>query len=199
MNMKHLLLQLKQHRLVPVIAIDSADDALPLAEALAAGGLPLAEITFRTAAAEESIRAIAKAGKMLVGAGTVLNIDTAKRTIDAGASFLVTPGFSHRIVEFCLSREMPVIPGTGSATDLQAAGELGLSLVKFFPAETLGGSSCSRPFPPHSPASSTCPPAGSPPTTCDLISNFPRSWPVAEVGWWGGKPSSQKSSMRFDR
>lgn len=137
--MKHLLTQLSHHRLVPVIAIDSADDALPLAEALAAGGLPVAEITFRTAAAEGSIKAIAKAGKVLVGAGTVLNIDTAKRAIDAGASFLVTPGFSHKIVEFCLSRDMPIIPGTGGATDLQAAAEFGLSLVKFFPAEAIGG------------------------------------------------------------
>ena len=137
--MKHLLTQLKQHRLVPVIAIDSADDALPLAGALSAGGLPIAEITFRTAAAEASIRAIVKAGKMLVGAGTVLSIDTAKRAIDAGASFLVTPGFSHKIVEFCLSRDIPIIPGTGSATDLQAAAEFGLSLVKFFPAEAIGG------------------------------------------------------------
>jgi 2-dehydro-3-deoxyphosphogluconate aldolase/(4S)-4-hydroxy-2-oxoglutarate aldolase len=137
--MKHLHTQLKQHRLVPVIAIDSADDALPLSEALAAGGLPVAEITFRTDAAEESIKKIAKSGNVLVGAGTVLNIDTAKRAIDAGASFLVTPGFSHKIVEFCLSRHMPIIPGTGSATDLQAAAEFGLSVVKFFPAEAIGG------------------------------------------------------------
>jgi 2-dehydro-3-deoxyphosphogluconate aldolase/(4S)-4-hydroxy-2-oxoglutarate aldolase len=137
--MNHLLTQLKQHRLVPVVAIDSADDALPLAEALAAGGLPVAEITFRTSAAEQSIRAIAKSGNMLVGAGTVLNLDTAKRAIDAGASFLVTPGFSHKIVEFCLSAGTPVIPGTGNATDLQAASEYGLTAVKFFPAEAIGG------------------------------------------------------------
>jgi 2-dehydro-3-deoxyphosphogluconate aldolase/(4S)-4-hydroxy-2-oxoglutarate aldolase len=137
--MKHLLSELKHHRLIPVIAIDSADDALPLAEALAAGGLPVAEITFRTAAAEESIKKIANAGKMLVGAGTVMSIDTARRAIDAGASFLVTPGFSHKLVEFCLSRDMPIIPGTGSATDLQAAAEFGLSVVKFFPAEAIGG------------------------------------------------------------
>jgi 2-dehydro-3-deoxyphosphogluconate aldolase/(4S)-4-hydroxy-2-oxoglutarate aldolase len=137
--MEDLLNQLKRHRLVPVVAIDSADDAAPLAEALAAGGLPVAEITFRTSAAEDSIRAIARAGKMLVGAGTVLNLDTARRAMDAGASFLVTPGFSHKIVEFCLARNFPIIPGTGSATDLQAAAECGLSAVKFFPAEAIGG------------------------------------------------------------
>ena len=137
--MKELLNQLKHHRLVPVVAIDSADDAVPLAEALCAGGLPVAEITFRTSAAEQSIRAIAKTGKMLVGAGTVLNIETAKRAIDAGATFLVTPGFSHKIVEYCLSVGTPIIPGTGNATDLQAAAEYGLSAVKFCPAEAIGG------------------------------------------------------------
>lgn len=137
--MKDLLDQLRSHRLVPVIAIDSTADAVPLAEALAAGGLPVAEITFRTAAAEESIRAIARTGKMLVGAGTVLNIETAKRAIDAGASFLVTPGFSHKIVEFCLGRGVPIIPGTSNATDLQAASEYELTAVKFFPAEAAGG------------------------------------------------------------
>ena len=138
-TMTTLLDHLKQHRLVPVVAIDSAADAVPLADALSAGGLPVAEITFRTAAAEESIRAIAKAGRMLVGAGTVLNIETAQRAIDAGATFLVTPGFSPRIVEFCLARNIAIIPGAGSATDLQLASEMGVSTVKFFPAEAIGG------------------------------------------------------------
>ena len=137
--MKELLDQLRTHRLVPVVAIDSAGDAEAMAEALAAGGLPVAEITFRTAAAEESIRAIAKTGKVLVGAGTILNVDTAKRAIDAGAAFLVTPGFSAKIVEFCLSENVPIIPGTSNATDLQAAAEYELPAVKFFPAEAVGG------------------------------------------------------------
>jgi len=138
-GMNELFNQLHAHRLVPVAALDSAADAVPLAEALAAGGLPVIEITFRTAAAEESIRAIARHGKMLVGAGTILNLETAQRAIDAGASFLVTPGFSHKIVEFCLNRKMPIIPGTSNGTDLQAAAEYDLPCVKFFPAEAMGG------------------------------------------------------------
>jgi 2-dehydro-3-deoxyphosphogluconate aldolase/(4S)-4-hydroxy-2-oxoglutarate aldolase len=137
--MKELLNQLATHRLVPVVAIDSAADAVPLAEALAAGGLPVAEITFRTAAAEESIRAIVRAGKMLVGAGTVLTVDIAKKALDAGVSFIVTPGFSPRVVEFCLDKKIPILPGTATATDMQAACEWGLSVVKFFPAEAMGG------------------------------------------------------------
>jgi 2-dehydro-3-deoxyphosphogluconate aldolase/(4S)-4-hydroxy-2-oxoglutarate aldolase len=137
---KELQDQLKKHRLVPVVAIESAADAVPLAEALTAGGLPVAEVTFRTAAAEESIKAIAKSGKMLVGAGTVLNIETAKKAIDAGASFIVTPGFGPKVVEFCLGKKVPIIPGASNATDLQIAiGEYQLSVVKFFPAEAYGG------------------------------------------------------------
>jgi 2-dehydro-3-deoxyphosphogluconate aldolase/(4S)-4-hydroxy-2-oxoglutarate aldolase len=137
--MTELLRQLKTHRLVPVVAIDSAADAVPLAEALHAGGLPVIEITFRTAAALESIRAIAKRGDKLVGAGTVLSVDTATQAIDAGASFIVTPGFSAKIVEFCLAQKHPVIPGISTATDLMAAVDFGLTTLKFFPAETLGG------------------------------------------------------------
>ena len=138
-GMKDLLAQLQTHRLVPVVAIDSAADAVPLAEALAAGGLPVAEITFRTAAAEEAIRNIVRSGKMLVVAGTVLSVDIAQRALDAGATFIVTPGFSPRVVQFCLERKIPVFPGTATATDMQAAVEFGLACVKYFPAEAMGG------------------------------------------------------------
>lgn len=138
-DMSDPIQQLGKHRLVPVVALDSPADALPLAEALRAGGLPVVEITFRTAAAEESIRAIVKRGGMIVGAGTVLNVETAQRAIDAGASFIVSPGFSAKLVEFCLTKKVPVLPGIATPTDLQAAAELGLPAVKFFPAEALGG------------------------------------------------------------
>jgi 2-dehydro-3-deoxyphosphogluconate aldolase/(4S)-4-hydroxy-2-oxoglutarate aldolase len=97
------------------------------------------EITFRTTAALESIRAIAKRGDVVVGAGTVLSVETAKAAMDAGASFIVMPGFSAKIVEFCLAKGHAVIPGVSTATDLMAAAEFGLSVLKFFPAETLGG------------------------------------------------------------
>jgi 2-dehydro-3-deoxyphosphogluconate aldolase/(4S)-4-hydroxy-2-oxoglutarate aldolase len=137
--MIELLDQLKAHRLVPVVAIDSAADAVPMAEALREGGLPVVEITFRTTAALESIRAIAKRGNVVVGAGTVLSVETAKAAMDAGASFIVMPGFSAKIVEFCLAKGHTVIPGVSTPTDLMAAAEFGLSVLKFFPAETLGG------------------------------------------------------------
>ena len=98
-------------RLVPVIALDRAEDAAPLAAALVAGGLPIAEVTFRTAAAEASIRAMSQRGDMLVGAGTVLNIDTVKRAVDAGARFVVSPGFNPKTVSYCVEKHIPIIPG----------------------------------------------------------------------------------------
>jgi 2-dehydro-3-deoxyphosphogluconate aldolase/(4S)-4-hydroxy-2-oxoglutarate aldolase len=131
--------QLGAHRLVPVVAIESAGDAVPMAEALKAGGLPVVEITFRTGAALESIRAVARRGDVIVGAGTVLSVETAKAAIEAGASFIVMPGFSRKIVEYCLAKRHAVIPGVSTATDLMAAAELGISTLKYFPAETLGG------------------------------------------------------------
>lgn len=144
--------QLAHHRLVPVVSLDSAADAPPLAAALIAGNLPIIEITFRTPAAEAAIRAVAKTPNLLVGAGTVLNIATAQRAIDAGAAFIVTPGFSPKLVEFCLNKKIPIIPGASTGTDLQlAVGEYDLKLLKFFPAESLGGlptlKALSAPFP----------------------------------------------------
>jgi 2-dehydro-3-deoxyphosphogluconate aldolase/(4S)-4-hydroxy-2-oxoglutarate aldolase len=126
--------------IVPVIAIDSADDAAPLATALVDGGLPCAEVTFRTAAAAASIRKIADAyPQMLVGAGTVLTIDQARQAIDSGAKFIVSPGFSPAVVEFCLHHNIPVMPGVATATEISTAISLGVDLLKFFPAEASGG------------------------------------------------------------
>lgn len=131
--------QIGRLRVVPVVAIDDAGDAAGLGDALAAGGLPIAEITFRTAAAEASIRTLAKQSGMLVGAGTVLNVDTAKRAVDAGAKFIVSPGFNPKTVRWCLDNKVPVTPGTATPTDIEMALDHGLSVVKFFPAEAIGG------------------------------------------------------------
>jgi 2-dehydro-3-deoxyphosphogluconate aldolase/(4S)-4-hydroxy-2-oxoglutarate aldolase len=128
-----------QHRLVPIITIDSADHALPLADALVAGGLPVMEVTFRTPAAEASIRAIAKRGDVLIGAGTVLSVDLVKKAVDAGATFMVTPGFDPKVVEYCVSNKIPITPGTITPTDLSMALNHGVTTVKFFPAESFGG------------------------------------------------------------
>jgi 2-dehydro-3-deoxyphosphogluconate aldolase/(4S)-4-hydroxy-2-oxoglutarate aldolase len=125
--------------IVPILSIDDAADAGPLADALVAGGLPLLEITFRTDAAEAAIRTLARRTDLLLGAGTVLNPDTAKRAVDAGAKFLVTPGFNPRTVRWAMDNQVPILPGTSSPTDLEMAVDHGVTAVKFFPAEALGG------------------------------------------------------------
>jgi len=126
--------------IVPVIRLDSPDQAIPLTTALAEGGIPIAEITFRTDAAEESIRRVsAELPEVLVGAGTVLTVDQAKRAADAGAQFMVTPGFNPKVVTFCIDHDIPVTPGVNSPTTVEQALEFGLTLLKFFPAEASGG------------------------------------------------------------
>ncbi len=134
------LSRLRAVRIVPVITIDDPDDAVPLARALAAGGLACAEITFRTPRAAEALRRItAEAPELFVGAGTVLNPDQAKRAIDAGAQFIVAPGFGPHMVDYCIERGIPVYPGIATPTEVEAALEKGLKTVKFFPAEQMGG------------------------------------------------------------
>jgi 2-dehydro-3-deoxyphosphogluconate aldolase / (4S)-4-hydroxy-2-oxoglutarate aldolase len=126
-------------RLLPVVVIDDARAAPPLAAALRQGGLCCAEITLRTAAAEAAIRAMAADPGMVVGAGTVLNAAQAARAIDAGARYIVTPGFSLQVVRHCQARSVPVFPGIATASELMAALDEGIETVKFFPAEPLGG------------------------------------------------------------
>ena len=126
--------------IVPVVVLENAEDAIPLGKALINGGLPVAEVTFRTAAAEESIRKLTAAyPDMLVGAGTVLTTEQADRAIDAGAKFIVSPGLNPKVVSHVLSRNVPVIPGVLTPTVIEAALELGLNVLKFFPAESFGG------------------------------------------------------------
>ena len=126
--------------LVPVIAIDDANDAVPLCKALSDGGLPVAEITFRTAAAEEAIRKVHEAlPDVLLCAGTVLTTDQVDRAVNAGAAAIVSPGLNPEVVRYCLSRNIPVCPGTANPSDLEVALSLGLKAVKVFPAEAIGG------------------------------------------------------------
>ncbi len=134
-----ILEQLASHRLVPVIALQSADHAAPLAESLIAGGLPVAEVTFRTAAAAESIKIMAQNKDLLVGAGTVLKIDQVKEAVDNGATYIISPGFSPKVVGYCVENNIPVTPGISNPTDIEMALDLGLETVKFFPAEAMGG------------------------------------------------------------
>ena len=131
--------QIKQLQIIPVIALEKAEQADPLADALVAGGLPIAEVTFRTDAAEASIRAMSARQDLLVGAGTVLSVEQVDRAIDAGAQFAVTPGFNPQVVRHCLDKELPIFPGVSSPTEIEMALDHGLQTVKFFPAEALGG------------------------------------------------------------
>ena len=126
--------------IVPVIKIDDAKLAVPLARALVEGGLPVAEVTFRTDEAEEAIRLITKeVPEMLVGAGTVLTTAQVDRAVLAGAKFIVSPGLNPKVVQYCVDKGIPITPGTSSASDIEQALELGLEVVKFFPAGQLGG------------------------------------------------------------
>ena len=138
--MKEILTKIHDIGIIPVIAIDDAAKAVPLAKALVAGGLAAAEVTFRTEAAEEAIRSIKKeVPEMLVGAGTVLTKEQADRAIDAGASFIVSPGFNPDIVKYVLDKGVCMLPGTATAGEMEQAMALGLDAVKFFPAEQNGG------------------------------------------------------------
>ena len=126
--------------IVPVIALDDAKDAEPLAKALIEGGLPCAEVTFRTEAAEESIKIMSeKYPELIVGAGTVLTPEQADRAMAAGYKFIVSPGLNPKVVKHCLDKGYPIVPGTSNPSDVETAIELGLDTVKFFPAEAAGG------------------------------------------------------------
>ncbi len=138
--MNAVLTELSKIGIVPVIALEEAADAAALAQALIDGGLPCAEVTFRTAAAEEVIKTMSKDfPQMLVGAGTVLTTEQADRAVAAGAKFIVSPGFNPAVVKHCLAKNIPVVPGCATPSEVEAALELGLEVVKFFPAEAAGG------------------------------------------------------------
>ena len=125
---------------VPVVVLDKAEDAIPTAKALAAGGVGTMEITFRTACAPEAIKAVAEnCPEVLVGAGTIINVEQAKQAVQMGAKFIVSPGFSDEVVGWCVENNIPVAPGCVTPTEIMAALKHGLKMVKFFPANVNGG------------------------------------------------------------
>lgn len=143
--MNDILTQLGHIGIIPVVAVDEAEQAVPLAQALLAGGLPCAEFTFRTAAAAAAIRAASQAfPDMLIGAGTVLTIKQAEQAIAAGARYILAPGFDASVVDYCLAQQIPVLPGVMTPTDITLAVAKGLTLLKFFPAEAAGGTAALR-------------------------------------------------------
>ena len=138
--MNPVLEKIQKTGIIPVVVINDVKDAEPLAKALIEGGLPCAEVTFRTDAAEESIRIMKeKFPEMLLGAGTVLTTEQVDRAVAAGAEFIVSPGLNPRIVKYCVEKNIPITPGCANASDIEQALENGLEVVKFFPAEPAGG------------------------------------------------------------
>ena len=138
--MKSMEQKLEEYGVVPVVVLKDTKDAIPLADALIEGGLSCAEVTFRTDAAEDSIRLMSeKYPEMLVGAGTVLTIEQVDRAINAGAKFIVSPGFDAEIVDYCLDKNIPVFPGCITPSEVAQAVKRGLKVIKFFPAEQAGG------------------------------------------------------------
>lgn len=138
--MNTIIEQLGRYGIVPVVVLNDAKKALPLAKALCDGGLPCAEVTFRTDAAEESIRLMSREfPDMLIGAGTVLSTEQVDRAVAAGAKFIVSPGLNPKVVTYCQEKNIPIVPGVVTPTEMEQAMELGLKIVKFFPAEPSGG------------------------------------------------------------
>ena len=138
--MHEVLKQISKIGIVPVIKIEDPAKAIPLAKALCDGGLPIAEVTFRTACAKQAIAAIAKeVPQMLVGAGTVLTTQQVDEAVEAGAKFIVSPGLNPTVVKYCVSKNIPITPGCANPSDVEQALECGLEVVKFFPAEAAGG------------------------------------------------------------
>ena len=138
--MNEVLMKIGQMGIVPVVVLNDVKNAVSLAQSLINGGLPCAEVTFRTEAAQQSIAEISKNfPQMFVGAGTVLTTEQVDRAVDAGAKFIVSPGFNPKVVEYCIKKGYPVTPGIMTPTELEMALEFGLDVVKFFPAENAGG------------------------------------------------------------
>ena len=169
---------------IPVIKISDPDDAIPLAKALIDGGLPAAEITFRTSCAAEAIKKITDAfPEMLVLAGTVLNAAQVDAAVAAGAKMIVSPGLNPKTVAYCKSKNIPIIPGTANPSDIEQAIELGLDTVKFFPAEAVGGLKMLKAMSAPYGAMRLCRPAGSTPRTCSPTCSSIRSSAAAGVSW----------------
>lgn len=144
--MSPILDRLAKLKIIPIVVMDKAEHAAAFGEVLAAGGLPVAEITFRTPAAEQSVRTLAKRGDLLVGAGTILTTEQADRAIDAGAQFLVAPGTNPKVVEHAVKRRIPMLPGVATPSEIELAMSVGAAALKFFPAETMGGVAALKAF-----------------------------------------------------
>ena len=193
--MKNLLECLAALKLIPMVVMDKAEHAGAFGDALVAGGLPVAEITFRTPAAEQAVRALARRGDVLVGAGTILTIEQADRAIDAGARFLVAPGTNPRIVEHVLKRGVPMVPGIATPSEIELAISLGVTALKFFPAETMGGVAALKAFAGPYPDARFIPTGG---ITPELLPNYLQLKSVVACGGSWLAPRELLAAGRFD-
>jgi 2-dehydro-3-deoxyphosphogluconate aldolase / (4S)-4-hydroxy-2-oxoglutarate aldolase len=193
--MTAILEQLRVLRLIPMVVMDNANHAAAFGDTLVAGGLPVAEVTFRTAAAEEAIRILAKRGDVLVGAGTILTADQADRAIDAGAQFIVAPGTNPRVVEHVVRSGVPMVPGVTTPSEIELATSLGAAALKFFPAETMGGVAALKAFAGPYGEARFIPTGG---ITPELLPNYLKLTNVIACGGSWLAPREFLASGRFD-
>jgi 2-dehydro-3-deoxyphosphogluconate aldolase/(4S)-4-hydroxy-2-oxoglutarate aldolase len=193
--MNHDLTQIQALRLLPIVVIDNAEHAATLGEVLAAGELPLVEVTFRTPAAESAVRTLAKRGDLLVGAGTILTTEQADRAIDAGAKFLVAPGTNPNVIEHVLKRGVPMVPGVATPSEIELATSLGAKVLKFFPAETMGGVAALKAFAGPFPDARFIPTGGISP---DLLPGYLGLSSVVACGGSWVAPRELLAAGRFD-
>lgn len=193
--MSSILDRLAKLRIVPIVVMDKAEHAAAFGEVLAAGGLPVAEVTFRTPAAEQSVRTLAKRGDLLVGAGTILTTDQADRAIDAGAQFLVSPGTNPKVVEHAVMRGIPILPGVATPSEIELAISAGAAALKFFPAETMGGVATLKAFAGPYPDVRFVPTGG---ITPELLPNYLALKQVVACGGSWMAPREFLTAGRFD-
>ena len=181
---KTMIDEIQSYGLIPVIKIEDPAQAEPLAKALCDGGLPAAEVTFRTAAAKEAIARMTKAfPDMLVGAGTVLTTKQVDEAVEAGAKFIVSPGLNPKVVSYCLEKGVPILPGCATPSDMEAASSWGLLSSSSSPPRQTAASNPSRRWPPLTPSCALCPPGASMRKISSTTSPSPRSSPAAAALW----------------
>jgi 2-dehydro-3-deoxyphosphogluconate aldolase/(4S)-4-hydroxy-2-oxoglutarate aldolase len=193
--MNQELTQIEAMRLLPIVVVDKAEHASMLGEVLASGGLPLVEVTFRTPAAESAVRTLAQRRDLLVGAGTILTIEQADRAIGAGAKFLVAPGTNPKVIEHALKRRVPIVPGVATPSEIELATSLGAEVLKFFPAETMGGLAALKAFAGPYPDARFIPTGG---ITPELLPGYLRLPSVVACGGSWVAPRELLAAGRFD-
>jgi 2-dehydro-3-deoxyphosphogluconate aldolase/(4S)-4-hydroxy-2-oxoglutarate aldolase len=193
--MNNALERIAELKLVPMVVMDKAEHARGFGDALVAGGLPVAEITFRTPDAERAVRALAQRGDLLVGAGTILTTEQADRAISAGAQFLVAPGTNPNVVEHVLKRGVTMVSGVVTPSEIERAMSLGVTTLKFFPAETMGGVATLKALAGPYPSARFIPTGG---ITPELLPNYLRLPSVMACGGSWLAPRELLAAGKFD-